>query len=241
MAKPTESTTQWSSDTNFSSPSDAWDATPTKAEPSSGQKLQGWEPTQKPAAQHLNWLLSTLYKYVAWLATQFDSSDEHTYPAAKTRNVTVSLNGFTASAEGWLFDTTNGYWQLQSGFSVFVVPLQGIVPQGATITQISAVVKPGDTYSAGNRMSLDFFARSINWTGTIGWTGALSSPAVVKDDGTTAVQKIQLTGLSTVVDREGGADGSVYYVVLGGGSLSAAPDVAYGVQITYTDPGLKNF
>lgn len=50
----------WSTDTNYNSPGDPWDGTPTKVAPSAGKRQQGFEPTESPSAQELNYLLNEI-------------------------------------------------------------------------------------------------------------------------------------------------------------------------------------
>jgi len=64
----------WATDDDYTGGAEP--ATPTKVTPSTGKRAQGWEPIEKPAAQHMNALLGNLagwadyYRDLDWLNTQ---------------------------------------------------------------------------------------------------------------------------------------------------------------------------
>lgn len=70
MAKPTDDIS-WASSANYPAGSDPWDGQPTTAEPVSGRKASGWEPSKKPGAQQLNWWQRAVWRWVVWLSALF--------------------------------------------------------------------------------------------------------------------------------------------------------------------------
>lgn len=57
----------WANDVNISDPGEPWDATPTKVEPGAAQRDTGFVPADKPAAQHVNFLLNNYAKWLQYL------------------------------------------------------------------------------------------------------------------------------------------------------------------------------
>jgi hypothetical protein len=64
MARPTDDPIVWGTDTNYPAGADSWNGTPVKVAPSAGVVAAGWEPEDRPPAQHLNHLL---HNHGAWL------------------------------------------------------------------------------------------------------------------------------------------------------------------------------
>ncbi len=54
----------WATNDLFVSGGDPWDGDPTKVEPAAGRTLEGFEPTQKPPADHFNWLLNRIGRWI---------------------------------------------------------------------------------------------------------------------------------------------------------------------------------
>ena len=77
MAFPVAPT--WATDANFNSPGDSWNGDPTKVEPSAGKKAEGWEPSERPPAEFLNWFQNLSGTYLTALQdaryTQWDTAD----------------------------------------------------------------------------------------------------------------------------------------------------------------------
>lgn len=63
MARPVDAP-EWSSDANYPAGSDAWSATPTKVEPTNGEKAVGAIPQTGFGAQQLNWLIANLGDWI---------------------------------------------------------------------------------------------------------------------------------------------------------------------------------
>jgi hypothetical protein len=61
-------TTSWSNDTNLSDPGEPWDTTVAKVDPGNGKRDDGWLPEESPAAQHTNYLLNEIGRWIQYLS-----------------------------------------------------------------------------------------------------------------------------------------------------------------------------
>lgn len=67
MAKPSTLLT-WATDANYNTPGELYNGTATKVEPTSGRKATGHEPSKRPPAQQLNWVLNNIALWLAYLS-----------------------------------------------------------------------------------------------------------------------------------------------------------------------------
>jgi len=67
MATHPQGSPDWATNATFSSPGDPWDGDPTKVEPPSGKIDEGWEPTEEPPAEFLNWWQNRVALYLDFL------------------------------------------------------------------------------------------------------------------------------------------------------------------------------
>lgn len=258
MSKPTESLTQWSSDTNYAS--GAASGTPTKVEPSGGRKATGMLPGDRPAAQTINWLISTLYLYVAWLASMFTSADEHVYPTPKARK-SVSFGpgkcfpifsnvssvpeypNWQLTVSGTAPHYTGFRWSSEVDLGHLVVPLSDSLPSGATITRVRALVNPGIARATpADRMFLTVHSVEIDQPAAL----AYALEAAEEDDGTANLQWIDSGVLSLPVDKEhdvGGSPTTTHYTaaIRAGSDGATNLDAFHALIVEYTDAGLRNF
>ncbi len=262
MPKPASVPT-WATDANYTNGPTGIPGTATKVEPSAGQKAEGWIPKNKMAAQWLNWFKNAVGGWLVYLNTWFDGADELVYPVTKTRVVVFSWAVF----QQMYADSTPGQvsgadaippWneiysgsapdqyvdglQSQSDFAKLMVDLGLLVPSGATITKIRALVNPGVARAtAGNRMRIKVYDNIYNFSATtVGGTG--SGPKFeTTDDGTTNLQKIDTGTISLPLDKNVNAGGCEVLMVVAGNDASSNKDLVYAVEITYTDPGPRNY
>lgn len=59
----------WANNDDLVDPPEVWDGTPSKVEPGAGKRDLGWNPKEKPEAQHLSKLISELGQWVQYLST----------------------------------------------------------------------------------------------------------------------------------------------------------------------------
>ncbi len=58
----------WSTNATFVSPGDPWDGDPTKVDPGAGKRAEGWEPSEAPPAEFLNFWKNGIAALVDYLA-----------------------------------------------------------------------------------------------------------------------------------------------------------------------------
>lgn len=64
MSGVPETVPNWATNAAFASPSDPWDTDPTKVEPPTGKKDEGWEPTEEPPAEFLNYWKNLVFRWI---------------------------------------------------------------------------------------------------------------------------------------------------------------------------------
>ncbi len=85
MSRPADAP-EWASDVNYGAGADPWSATPTKVEPTDGEKDAGATPLTGFGAQQLNWLLNNHANFLNYLESCIFGGDfqlkDHFYKAA---------------------------------------------------------------------------------------------------------------------------------------------------------------
>ena len=251
MTKPTEPLPIWATDANYASPGDPWDVTPTKVDPGGGQRAEGWEPGEPHPAQFENFDRNAIGAWLSWIDSLWTAGEEHVYDLGVPRQRIIG-----ASALGLAIGTE---WALVSrgaspnqGYGItslintptIILPLHRLVPSGAVITNIQAMVEPGaaravQTTDPGDngRMTLHRFNSTYNFGPD---TEILAGPlSAVEDDGTTNLQSLEMPGLSLTINAI--TNVQHYVVVQGGNTGAASPDDVVAFQITFDDSGLRNF
>ncbi len=67
MATRPDTSPEWATDENFDATGEAWDGLPTKVDPGAALREEGWEPEQRPAAEHVNFQLNLQGAWLAFL------------------------------------------------------------------------------------------------------------------------------------------------------------------------------
>jgi hypothetical protein len=146
---------------------------------------------------------------------------------AKTKFLMLPAMPQQSVATGWYFGFSGMRWTADTNSAILIFPLD-VLPPGSTITEVEALVDPGDTtgtMSLELRRSIEDFA---------GATVAQSSPgAAVFSDGTADAQVLSIGSLSEVV----GADRQLFALVTASNNAGTEEDFCYGIKIHYTDPG----
>lgn len=254
MPKPASVPT-WATDANFTNGPTGIPGTATKVEPTAGQKAEGWIPKNKVAAQWLNWFKNAVGGWLVYLNTWFNGSDELVYPVTKTRTVRFSPwlaftnNAATASEDAGLlqvFSTPpNEGWNLVSrhDFMQSILPLSDLLPEGAVIDMVRAIVKPGAARAVmttdpgdNGRMFLSLFAHTLNWTAGPPPTSAFTGPTNAdEDDGTTDIQILSTgSGLALTVAK---ATAQRSARIVCGDDAGTNRDRILGWEVTFTQPG----
>lgn len=206
MSKPTD-IPEWSTDANFPAGTDPWSGTPTTVEPSSGQKAAGWNPSQRPPAQYLNWWQNLVYQWVAWLDSIFDS-DGDLYHDTKTLVISPSSGQATTGSDtSWTLSAATGNVSWTGGGTSWLVPIN--LPVGKRITEI----RMRSTTDAGTTISMGFYVTRL---------GGPIDPGDDDDSGTVATSDIAggdqdttMTGLTTTI-TEGGYNYHLFFETVTG-------------------------
>lgn len=171
---------------------------------------------------------------------------EIVYSAARTRNVRIGLSSFqastgvTATYQVGLGGIQADLVKIASDNGRIVYRLNPYLRDGMSITSIKVAVDPGAARAGANRMliELDYviadFATPAN--------NGVDPVQVVagSDDTTTSKQIITISGPHTVV-RDGGSGRDYYLIIKGGNDAGTNNDTVYGIELTVTDPGPRNY
>lgn len=128
--------------------------------------------------------------------------------------------------------TVDGVDATPTGFLYLPVRL----PDGCLLNTASVLVNPGAARSAGSRMRVDLVRQTALYTGP--FTRVITTLATVGDDGTTNVQALSLTSIAhTIVGSQ-----DLFLAILSGNDGGAHNnDVVYAAQVTFSDPGPRNY
>jgi hypothetical protein len=166
---------------------------------------------------------------------------EPTSPTARTVYVDPSECMTPPLTNDWSFSISGGYYaQTESNGAYIVVPLKsGLVPSGATLTSVRALVKPGAARAGGSRMTIRAYRGNHDFTTPAVSTSTGLGGATVEDNGTTNVQVIGQTGLSEAIDHTEQKTWSI--LIVGGSDAGTNKDRVYAIEVGYTDPGPRNY
>jgi hypothetical protein len=256
-AKPTADPT-WATNANYAGGPDV--GTATKIDPGAGIRADGWRGGAGVAAQHENHRENAQGQWIAWaedgiddLASRVGGNDgtgEWTYPTPRTRTVVVhAAQGYDATpgAQGWrgvaIGGAGNAYAvQAKANDAILVVPLNRIVPHGASITLIEAMVTLGDARAGANRVQVSWQQPVLDWGAPSASYGALEDTA---DDGGAAggaTVVITCTPTPAIALASLGNAWPVAIVLKAGNNASGNPDNVHGFRVTFTDDlGPRNF
>ncbi len=233
-ARPTDDVT-WATNANYASGTEA--GNPSKIEPPTAQREDGWRPAERPPAQYQNWWQNLVAAWVLFFAAIIDSNEEHTYQTPKARVVVVAgsecdLAG--TSGQDWN-DLQAGSVQSLTDFALATLDLRKVLPHGATLTSVKVLLDPGIARAGANRMHMRLQRRTLNFT-TPAVAAATDDIAATYDDAGAALQTISATGLAISIDSA-----TQHVLTIGGGNNSAAnADQVHGIELRFNDPGPRN-
>lgn len=250
MARPATPPSDWATSANYTATdvSDAHDGTPTKIEPSAGDKANGFEPRYRPPAQFFNWILGMLASWVAYLATFTDANDEVVYPSEKTRTITIGLHdSLRFNTTDWSYPATEASdYLLASGGAAarkIIFPINKHLRHGQKLLSVTLLGKPGsDPGTPGDRMRiglyrsapLDFSGATAPTTPTLllggELTGTVRAAATFTPGGTVVV----------VRDNFGAANTARDYWIQVTSTNAGVTDEIYGIQLSVGDSILRS-
>ena len=239
MARPTEQPL-WGTDAVFAAIGKAWDGLANKTDPGAGKKAEGFEPTERPAADYLNWLFNRIYLWTQYLEDITNAADEHVYPTPKTRVVVIGPHsGINLTGDGWHYSgvTDIAYIKANVDNVKRIFNLTDHLPSGCTVTKIDALIKPGAAHTmefnwVETNDALDNFP-----TNSASYTPGGSSGSTTGQLANTNYQRISFSGLSIVIGRDANM---LVGELKAGTTASSNNDRCYGIEVTYTDVGPRN-
>lgn len=197
--------------------------------------------TRDPAFQGLTNRTKYLKDYVEPKLGGASGAGEWLYPSARSRTILFAVDdgraGDFGTGPGWI-STTGEFLTSQYDAAAWIVPLGKDLPDGAVVTRIRAMVVPGAVRSAGaeDRMRLSLYSRAMDF-------GAPSVGAAVEenwqqDGGVTSLHDIQIDQAVTLTKSS-----KTYWIRLQSGNDGGAhvADTLHGFEITFDDPGPRNF
>lgn len=163
-------------------------------------------------------------------------SDEWVYPTGKTR--TTTIYPCDAGRDGtWTFTPTALTATGASAYATVSLNLSKHVPDGATITRVRALVDPGAARTGSNRMTLALYERVFGFASPS--VPAATQRFIAYDNATGSLQSIDSGTISVAVSRNSGQ--ALLLWLSCGNDANVNYDAVYGFEITWTDPGPRNF
>lgn len=233
--EPTEAIVTIATNTNHSDPGEAWDGQPTKVSPSVGLQATGFTPATPVPPGVFNYLLNMFAKWSTYFQEGFAdlqtriSSDEWVYPAGKSRTVRINGTAFCSRASAQA--DYSGDVVLSESATYYWADIGHLLPTGASLTGVSFRVEPGAARSGSNRVRANW--QVISGDSTVDFAGSDTY-----DDTTSSVQTLTFSIITSVtVDR---SKRYRIYIFSGNDAASNNDKILYA-DITFTDPGPRNF
>lgn len=214
---------------------DPWSGDPTRQDPGSPRRAQGFTPDTLPA-EWLNWEIGIHGDWAKWFGALLDVNEEHTYQTAKARAQVLDLSRCNPGAGLWVWDPSTAKWTASGNFDSLTIPLSSYLRTGQTILDLVLTIDPGAARSGTNRMSLAVWKHVTNFaTPGLGAYTQLGSTAY--DDTTGSIQNLSVSGLTEVVDKTT----TEYYAILHAGNNAATfNDFLYSARLDHLDIGPRN-
>ena len=227
-----------------------WDTNDTNSmEPPVAKQEDGWVAGDRPPASWINYLHRTWGQWAAFLAENFPDNESHAWPTPVSRTTYVapsrllSIPGTTGAAPGWTVANPGAgsaqgfHLESAENFAKAVLPLSDILPSGATVEEIAALVTPGAARGSGSRISLSWYSAIYDFVTAPGVTYDGFNNEV-EDDGTTDTQVLAMdtSGLITI-----NSETNTHQAVLtAGNDAGSNPDELLVIRLQWTDAGLSN-
>jgi len=224
MAAPAVAPT-FATDANYPADGDPWASDPTKVDPGSSRRAEGFEPDVLPA-EWLNYMLNNHGAWLSYLAGLRGGVTAIDLTAPASVDATWPL---TAADWDRVFDTPRFVWQVQlaaPSYAAIYFPIR--IPSGARIISVSLRGKQASS-SGGFRMS--YSIGSLDADGS--QTTQIQSTSKEHSTGSTAVLTSTLTLPTPEVTA---ADGTVYHLRVLGNIVSAVPCEIRSAYVTWDVP-----
>lgn len=200
------------------------------------------EPVQALANRDL-WLRD---RVASFIPESGGSEGEFIYPTPPTRIINIPLFSawYDPDPAGWSRPSnleSGRYWQSAAADAPLVFALNPHLPHGAQITSVKVCVDPDTAHGSTADRIIAVLQSAQPFFGATPVTPTINAPiAQATDDGTAARQTITITPGSPLVLATEGASAQDYDLVIYA-SAEASGDRVHGVQVTFTDPGPRNY
>jgi hypothetical protein len=238
MAKPTGTLPRWA--TSPSLPGDI-------VEPPSGTLDDGWNPSDRPPAQWLNWWQNKVGQWVTYLDSIHNASGEPQYEGGASQSRQVILGwgqGFDASfgstVPGWQANNSDSAGiaaKFAAGDSRWGWELNPVLATGHTLTAVDVLLKPFTASASG--MSVRLYTGAVDFT-----TPAAPAPSLLATFGTAGVQlaanntNVQVVGDSSLSMAAFAKSASRVFIQV---RSFAVGDLVYAARLTYSDIGPRGY
>lgn len=262
MASKPANGISWASDANYASGSQVGQTT--RLAPSAGYKAQGFIPRRSLPARYLNWVLGTVSDWVDYLKDgllsgavsvvdndlrafgDFEYCDATGAQTLPTRTLLIPLTSGmpNVSTPVWapIIDDASDLWYLQvsPGGTVRHMTWQVPIPEGAEVTLVRAGVTQIDT-AAATPMKLEAFRASVDKTEAISATAvaSLGSDTWASGGASSTDDVLSITLSPTFVASA--VLGRCLIVRLSSSNSASDPDAVWWLEVTFTDPGPRNY
>lgn len=161
--------------------------------------------------------------------------DSYTFASPVARTLIVGRDHFLETVDDeWIAVNGNAVTSDKAGSGtarpVLWCPLNKLLPLGCTLTRVDVLALPGDANSSGSRVDVTFYENSsINFTVSSENAGTDTSIDTGEDDGTTNLQSVFISGLSTVITAT-----SFWSLRIRAGA-GVSEDTIYGIRLSFTE------
>jgi len=200
----------------FLTEADAWEAEGTVVVPTDGDVRNA--ASVELAFQQLTNRTLYLYNYVDG--------------GAESRVLILSIFQSFFDQSDWSINGGSSLGNISASVELYV-PLNRIVPVGATVTRCRAMVNPGAARGVGDRMELSLVERVPDFAAVPSFSITESTIDSEEDDGTSNVQMIDVSGLSYVMAP---ASHATLQLAAGNGT----GDLVYAFEVSYDGAGPRS-
>lgn len=232
MAKPTDSET-FATDATFAADGDAWSGDPVRVDPGVARRDEGFEPDLLPA-EWINHEIGVHGDHIEYIHDVLNATD--IIPAV-ARTIIVGPLRLNHQSPDWDVEAVSRSNLIAVTASAFAsMDLSRFVPTGATITLVRAMIFSGSGARApGSRWSMRLDTMTPNYTTPA--IGAVTLVASDEDDGTLSSQLLTTGAISLAMS----AGDHVILSFKAPTPVVNPTDQVQSIEITFTDPGPRNF
>lgn len=234
---------EWATDSEFTNGPDA--GTPTKVEPVTATKKEGYVPEEILPAQHLNWQLNKIYENATNVETSLGYIVDILAANAPLIDVLVRRIVITDFTVVPAYGSGSIEWERVSPMEYFSrvngaflrKDFRGLLPHGATIVAAGVMWKPGRARSGTARGSIAIVEKLFETSPPVAHTSTIEHVAYAN-----ANTDLQLTTIESISYAVDSTKGQSFLITAGmEDSPSHLPDMVHAIIVDFIDPGPRNF